>query len=55
MLRQAQHTAFGLEVAKLPDLPDAHVRIADDITCFPICESFILNISCCLDSLTNSP
>ena len=31
MLRHAQHTAFILQLTKLPDLPYAYIGIADDV------------------------
>jgi hypothetical protein len=43
MLRQAQHTAFGLELAKLPDLADARVCVANDVS--GIGEALILYVS----------
>lgn len=50
-----QTLTFGLEIAKLPYLPDTHVGVAEDIGIgrLGIGKSVMLNISCGLDAFAN--
>jgi hypothetical protein len=44
---------FGLELAKLPHLPDAHIGIANNIFGFSVCKLVILNVTRNLNSFMN--
>ena len=49
-----QTLTFVLQLAKLPNLPDAHIRIAEDrMPGLDVQESGSLNIACCLDGFAN--
>lgn len=51
ILRQAQYTAFGLELIKLPYLPDMHICVTYDIRDANTRISLYLDISCGLHAL----
>jgi hypothetical protein len=53
MSQSASSSAFSLQLTKLTDFPDAHVRVTNNVGRFSACKAFIWNISCGLHTFTN--